>query len=535
MNIIELLKACSHAYPDQPAIIHSNTSVSYRELDQRARAVGAFFQAQGVERGQRALLMLPLSIEFYALFLGLARIGVTAMLIDPAMGKSYMAECCRIASPELFVGSPKAHLLRLTTPSIRSIAQKFSTASWLPGSVRIHESADASTCRDASTQRDDPALITFTSGSTGLPKGICRSHGFLVEQHQAISRALPATVGDIELNTLPIFTLSSLARGITIVIPEAIGRNPAELNAQKIIQQIETQRVNRLLAAPAFYRQLTDHLQANQQKLTGIRAVYTGGGPVFPALLDAIRRQMPNASITAVYGSSEAEPIAHVNMSQLAECDRRAMQTGQGLLAGTPVCDISLAIIPDKVEIPLPAFTHKAFTDFKLANGVVGEIVVSGEHVQKRYLNRASRRTNTQDDNQDFNQDGKKDERMAKFEVDGVVWHRTGDAGRLDEAGRVWLLGRCSARVVSQGNTIYPFAIEAAAMSHSEVERAAFVQVDGKNILALQSLAAHRSSLCQDLQNVLPEVDKVQVVREIPVDKRHHSKVLYAELREILR
>lgn len=511
MNINEMLRENVGARPEQIALIGGRERVSYRELEQRAQRVGAFFQARGVGARQRALLMVPLSVEFYALFLGLTRIGVTVVLIDPAVGSRQMDQSCQIVQPDLFIGSPKAHLLRLTNRAIAAIPRKFVLHGWLPGSERVQLTTAPADRIDVVTDPEDPALITFTSGSTGLPKAICRTHGFLYNQHNAVCNTLPAQASDVELNTLPVFILSSLARGIKTVIPEGFGRNPDMMKMERVVAQIREHGVNRLLAAPAFCKAITEHLRRNSQTLPQISQIYTGGGPVFPALLNALAERMPNATVTAVYGSTEAEPIAHVNLAEFYPDDLAAMQQGKGLLAGSPVPEIHLAILPDRDGFAIGPFTQAEFEQYKLLANQIGEIVVSGEHVQKRYLNG--------------------DGGTTKFSVEGEIWHRTGDAGYLDARGRLWLLGRCSARLISQGAMLYPFGVEAAAMAQADVERAAFVQVNGKNVLALELHGNTGSTPAEELKCMLPQVDRVRIVDKIPVDSRHHSKVLYGELR----
>ena len=515
MNLIDCLHEIVQSCPDQIALIYGREQITYRELDERSRTVGAFFQGHGVQPGARALLLTPVGINFYAIFLGLVRIGAAVMLIDPGMGKAHMTDCCQLAQPDLFIGSPKAHLLRFTTAAIRQIPRKFSLGWWLPGSSALSCNATKTTCVDASNAADDPALITFTSGSTGVPKGICRTHDFLLRQHAVLCHTLPTEPGTIEMNTLPVFILSSMAQGATVVIPQSFGKGPTTVNPQEIAYELTANHVNRLLAAPDFCQRLVDHLEATGQTLPSIQSVYTGGGPVFPALVSRLQQWLPNAEITAVYGSTEAEPIAHINMAMVTPVDRQATASGQGLLAGKPVAEVQLAIFPDCSGQSLGPFTAEDFATEQLPAHCVGEIVVTGEHVQKRYLNG--------------------DADTTKFGVDDTIWHRTGDAGYLDDEGRLWLLGRCAARVIEGTATRYPFGIEAAAMSHNGVTRAAFVEVNGEGVLAVEAAQKDWPTLYQEIQRALPFMRRIERLNAIPVDARHGSKVRYGELRESLR
>ncbi len=147
---------------------------------------------------------------------------------------------------------------------------------------------------------------------------------------------------------------------------------------------------------------------------------------------------MPNAEIHAVYGSTEAEPIAHVEYSSISQDDWTAMASGGGLLAGCPIDDISLKLVDS-------------------------EILVSGPHVNQGYLDSG-------------------DNTSTKVFEQDRIWHRTGDSGTLDQQNRLWLLGRHQATT----NGLHPFVLETAALSWPGVERAALCQSDnGKSCIAV--------------------------------------------------
>ena len=165
------------------------------------------------------------------------------------------------------------------------------------------------------------------------------------------------------------------------------------------------------------------------------------------------------------------------------DADFQKMKTGEGLLAGKPVAGAHVKIIND-------------------------EIYVTGDHVIKGYIDKA-------------------DNAATKIEMDGQTWHKTGDAGRWDDRGRLWLLGRVEAR---QDN-IYPFCIETAARTMANVRQAAFLNHKGKNILVVE--------MDGDPEILLPLKDKfgdfdIIKIRAIPLDRRHNSKIDYGRLRVLL-
>jgi acyl-CoA synthetase (AMP-forming)/AMP-acid ligase II len=259
-----------------------------------------------------------------------------------------------------------------------------------------------------------------------------------------------------------------------------------------------------------------DHAVRHQADLGTFRRIYTGGAPVFPGMLDAIAAVAPNASVVAVYGSTEAEPIAKIDRRDIIADDRAAMTRGAGLLSGRPTSSIQLRILPDRWGTPVGPWTVADLERDTLGPDEVGEIVVAGEHVLSGYL------------------DGHGDEE-TKIRVGEHVWHRTGDAGYLDGQGRLWLLGRCSAKANDSDGVLYPLAVECAAGAVPGVGRTAFVMHRQRRLLAAEvegDVAAVRAELMERL--AWAKLANVVIVPRIPVDRRHNAKVDYPALLKVL-
>jgi acyl-CoA synthetase (AMP-forming)/AMP-acid ligase II len=288
------------------------------------------------------------------------------------------------------------------------------------------------------------------------------------------------------------------------------------VDAGPVIEQIRTENINRTVASPAFLDRLVARAAQTGERLESFDRVYTGGAPVFPRLLDAIASVAPGAAVTAVYGSTEAEPIAEIEHGQISEADRDAMAGGAGLLAGVPVRSIALRIVRDRWGTPLGPFTQAEWDAQTLDTGVPGEIVVSGDHVLQGYL------------------DGVGDAE-TKVRVFDRVWHRTGDAGRLDTQGRLWLLGRASARIDDAHGVLYPFAVECAASAVPGLARSALVLHRDRRVLVVE-MTGDAPDVRRALEDRLSwaHLAEIIAVPRIPVDRRHNAKVDYPALKKLL-
>lgn len=519
MNLVELLNRQTEIRPDAPAIIDMsrgrNRVMTFAELELASQRVATLLQNRNLKAGDAVLIFQPMSAELYITLLALLRLGLVAMFVDPSAGHEYVERCCHIFPPRSFIACSRGHTLRLFSAGLRRIPIKFSIGWPVPGARRFESAAALEpTPGFYVCSPDTPALLTFTSGSTGQPKPALRTHDFLLAQHQVLEKALDLVPGETDLATLPIFVLANLARGVTSLIARGNLRHPSKISALSLLTQIQEHRPTTLSASPALMENLTEHCVRENVKLLNLRKVFTGGGPVFPRLLDQIHSMAPHADIVAIYGSTEAEPIARISHDEISSEDVQAMRHGRGLLAGKPVPEIEVRILQEQWGKRISSLRSQDFATLTQPCQEPGEIVVSGRHVLSEYFNGIG----------NFE---------SKFRVDGLPWHRTGDAGYLDERGRLWLLGRCSAKIQDARGTVYPFSVESAAVEITGVRRAATVSRGGRRLLALETVG---TADLHELQRALDwaQLDEVRVVSQIPVDARHNAKVDYRALNKML-
>ncbi len=510
MNLVTLLHERAALHPDRAALVETKHAkhnvISFADLAARVSAGAAFLQELGLQRGQAILVFQPVSIALYEILLAAFHAGLQVMLADPANGRAFLGRCCTRLAPAAFFGPWRAHCLRLAVPEMRGIRVNICSSAWFPGSTAWRPGNASSMPADVGA--DDPALVTFTSGSTGLPKAAVRTHGFLLAQHRSLSKALDFGDGEVDLITLPVFVLANLASGLTSVLAATDLSKPGFPNVAAIRAQCAAFNATRCTASPAFFEAFLN----SENGLPHFKKLFTGGAPVFRDLLGRLQDALPGACVESVYGSTEAEPIAHLAAKE-SSGDMTAK--GGGLCAGIPVGNIDVKIIKDRWGTPLGPLED--IDDLTATIGQVGEIIVAGEHVLAGYL-------------------GGIGDEVTKIHVGRRVWHRTGDAGWMDARGRLWLLGRCAEKLpafpspagIPDDAINYPLAIEAGLRERFPGIRLAALSWQGGRTLVVEKRPAIAGAAAEfGIANVI-------FVETLPMDRRHNAKIDYPALRELL-
>lgn len=522
MNLTQLLHEQAGRNPRRTAILSptkgGDETISLGKLAQDVAQIGTFLKSEGFQPGDRILVMVPICPDLYRILLGLFAAGLTATFIDPAAGRKQIAAALEVADPVAFIGTPKAQLLRLLIPGLRR-CRAYTTGFSLPLTRSWrgwHKHAPSPEPLDLDPET--PALLTFTSGSTGQPKAAVRTHAFLLRQNESLTSHLPLVENRFDLATLPIFVLSNLARGIPTLLPDADLRAPGWIEPEPVIRQIEKHHPATTVASPAFLRRLMDSGRG-PVALRSMQTIYTGGAPIWPDFVRQGLEMGGAAEWIAVYGSTEVEPIAHLSFTRYEEKINHPAAP-LGLPVGRPIEDLQVMILPDRWGIPYPA--AKNVSEWQpLGRGMSGEIVVSGPHVLGGYLN------------------GEGDAESL-CQLGDTIWRRLGDAGLLDEEGDLWLLGRCAAGYRREGMaTIYPFPVELVARQFDWVQQAAMVTTPQGPRLALQVVGQPSPDelelLRTRLGHTFGEDFPLSILPAIPLDKRHNAKIDYPALRRAMK
>jgi olefin beta-lactone synthetase len=489
---------------------------TFGELTDRVARLGGGLRSRGFGTGDRAMLFVPMSADLYVALLGVLHAGGVAVFLDAWADRARLQVAVDAAAPRAFIGTPRAHLLRLMSASLRRIPLRFVAGRGPLALSRIAGPAGPAIAVAGGAH----ALITFTTGSTGRPKAAARSHDFLWAQHQVLARHLALRENDIDMPTLPVFVLNNLALGVTTVLPDFDPRRPADIDPAAVLRQMQDERVTTTSGSPAFYERLVAHARTRAQRIP-VRALFTGGAPVFPPLARALDTAV-DGEVHVLYGSTEAEPVASIPAAELARLSDAP--DAVGVCAGCPVDEVDVRVIR-VVEGPVST-AQLAALDARQANGTAtGEIIVAGEHVLRGYLNDPEA------------------EALAKIPDGERVWHRTGDGGRIDAEGRLWLLGRVAQRVDRRDGTWWPMAAEARALTLAGLRHAAYLGIPraGGEMAAVLCVEREGGSGGADLLERVRAalapipVDEVRVLDRIPRDPRHESKTDVPRLREHLQ
>jgi long-chain acyl-CoA synthetase len=405
MNLATCLTDTAHRRPDAEALRRGGRRVDYAQLDRASAHVAARLAAEGIRPGDRVGLMAPNVPEFVAAYYGILRAGAVVVPLDTELKRDELRFMLADAGASLLI-------------SWRELRATGAAPAWFvaPGSF-FDEGAPASPLA-AHVERDpgDTAVILYTSGTTGQPRGVELTHANLAHNARTMATLFGFGPGDAVLGALPL----SHAFGQTCTL------NAALLAGARVVLVSKAEWVDGvtvLVGVPSLYAALL----GGAGDATPPRLCIAGGAPLAPELIDAWEAATGTRLLEG-YGLTETSPVASFT--------RPGSARKPGSI-GTPI---------EGVEMRLRDVSPDG----------VGEIVVRGRNVMKGYWNRP-------------------EDTRATLSEDG--WLRTGDLARVDTDGAFWIVGRAKELIIRDGRNVHPREIEDVLHGHPDVLEAAVLGV----------------------------------------------------------
>lgn len=482
---------------------------SYREFSQLVSTYIEALKKDDIQPEHQVLILLPVSAKMYALVAACFATGAIPVFVDSTLSQTHFLKALNQSRPKIIFSTNKLFKFR-----------PFLFKMWFAKCYTIGEESHWATDWEfnlplkpsfptlADIAPEQLSLVTFTSGSTGTPKAADRNHRITFCQ-RSISQGIWQGHKEKEMTGFPLVVLNNLAAGGETILPALVRTKDRKGVYRAVVRQIKKHCVENLVGSPDFFHSICRHLLDNDEKIDSVKNIVTGGAPVPNWLIAQIQDRFPSSGGFVVYGSTEAEPISFAAFSEVLAEDP------QGYLVGKPIPDIQVKVVSLLPELPQTGLELKELT----ANQV-GEILISGPHVIQKYL---------------FNHTDNSKTKIKDSE--GRTWHRTGDLGRLDAKGRLWIVGREKFRLQRfDKNPLDPFPIEHK-MENLFAARACLRSSKAKGLQLIVARSENMTSLEMDeIQRILEthQLTSCSIYRTetLPVDSRHFWRIQRDEIKE---
>lgn len=497
-NIVEIFFSTAEQLPKNKAIVFEKEEITYAQLSEKVQSTAQYLTSKGITQSSKVLVFVPMSIKLYQTVLALFAIGAIVVFVDEWADLKRLNKALKVVEVDAIVTLKKYAWLTYILNPFRKIPIKLG----IPNTIK------KANFELVKVVPNSTALITFTTGSTGIPKAANRTHHFLTEQFRILKQEIGAIPEDQCLITLPIVLLSILGTGATGVIAKFNQKKPEKLDGRAQLKFIQQKNISIIIASPYFVEKLTSN---NQLELPELKQILTGGAPVFPELAEKISASFPKSLNRVAYGSTEAEPISVIDMKDLVQY--KNLQS-TGIPVGKIHSEIELKIIKiTKNDIQL---NSNNWQDWEIQVGNIGEIIVAGPHVLDQYYN---------------------SEIAFKLNkiVDGQkIWHRTGDSGRLIN-NELFLTGKCDQLIENGESYISTFLVEQQLSEVKGVKMGTLINVNNQKIIVLEiEKDAIELEIVKAINVLNIPNQKIEFVSKIPRDPRHYSKIEYEKLKTLL-
>ncbi|MEV6317405.1 4-coumarate--CoA ligase family protein [Streptomyces sp. NPDC051776] len=492
-------------FGDLPALIDGvdGTTLGHARLDRFTRRIAAALAETGVRKGDVLALHSPNTIAFPAVFYGATRAGAAVTTVHPlATVEEFARQLHDSRARWIVTVSPLLDTARRAAEKAGGIREIF-VCDTADGHRSVLDML-ASTAPEPDVTIDpaeDLAALPYSSGTTGIPKGVMLTHRSIATNLTQLSALVPSGPGDRALAVLPFFHIygltallnAPLRTGATVVVLP-------RFDLGQFLAAIEKHRVNALYVAPPIVLALAKHPAVDDHDLSSLEYIVCSAAPLDAGLATACSRRLGLPPVMQAYGMTELSPGTHV-------VPRHARNAPPGTVGKLiPSTQMRLLSLDDPQKEAEP--------------GEEGEIVIRGPQVMKGYL-------------------GQPEATAAMIDEDG--WLRTGDVGRVDDDGWLFVVDRVKELIKYKGYQVAPADLEAVLLTHDRIADAAVAGVtdgDGNEVPKAYVVPQQGAAITEEevmayvAERVAPykKVRRVEFLDAVP--RAMSGKVLRRELRD---
>ncbi len=426
MDVYQILTDSAHLYAQKPAIIFKDKNVNFVDLKANVLALARGLQTLGARRGKKIALYLPNCPEYVYSYLSSFILGAIVIPLDYMLKSEELVSCLFHAQADYVIACPKPDIdWDSIQKNISSLKNIIPTG---PVFERLFQPGDFKT---EAVLETDPALIMYTSGTTGQPKGILLNYKHLQGSPQAMKYFVDLSPRDVKLCAIPlshiggfIYIQNCIIFGITLVLMD-------RFHPMEFLKNVAQHKVTCFHIVPPMYTALLTLKNIDQFDLSSLRWVVVFGAPNSPEILKRFHQYCPNAKLLNGWGMTETCPP-----NTVTPLDNPKIES-----VGKPAPHCEIQIVDDE-DKPLPM-------------GAVGEIVIRGWVVMEGYYK----------------------DSQATLAAKRGGWFHTGDLGRFDKEGFLYIVGRKKEMIKVAGQIVYAPEVEAALCKHEAVLEAAVIGV----------------------------------------------------------
>ena len=437
MIVGEHLRRQARERPDKVAVTCNQAELSFSDLDLHSNKLANWLLSRGLKKGDRAVMLLPNCAEFAVAYFALMKIGAVAVILDFRFTPPEMAPLFAETEPRALITHSRqktfaARMLRDREGLYHAVmvAEEREENGFIPYIKALSE-GDPGRPR-VPLKEEGEALYLYTSGTSGRPKGVVLTYDHLTYFPETMKSFEPVSDRDVAGLVLP---MSHISGPIYLNLMADLGHQVViidEIRPKKILEEIQRRKITFFSAVPPIYKMILNLPSRDRYDLSSLQWVAMMGTVVPEELMREWVEQYPRIRALQGYGATETSPL--LTLTPYEEAPEKMAS------AGRPVPGIEIKVDTEARELP---------------TGQVGEVIARGPQIMKGYY--------------------KNPRATAQAIRDG--WYFTGDLGRFDEDGYLYVLGRSDDMIISAGMNVYPSEVENVLVSHSKVAEVAVVAV----------------------------------------------------------